>query len=805
MDVRLELPLLKCTGCGACANICPSNAITMELRQSGFGSGFRYPEVDNDKCVECGRCVRTCPVLHPDYSGAKPPEAYSVKCPEYQRECASGGVFGALAYRFVKNGGGVCGAAFDEEFNLKERYVDDVDDVFPLLKSKYIQSEPGDVYVQVEKALETGKKVLFCSTPCQVAGLKAFLKNVPDNLYCVDLLCHGVPSNEIFKRYLDKETRGKVVSAEFRSKQMGWTTSMTLVFEDGVVKRMTRKEDPFIRYFDSWAALRDSCYQCQFNRIPRQGDMTIGDHWGIGPEKRDRNGVSIVYVNTEKGKELLKMLEEDGNSVETTDFRASTVRNRAVTKPTAKPPQYPILHETIGRMRVVDSLWYAGLIKKDVCIVVMSNRNYGNNLTNWSLYRAVKNLGYSVVLVTRRGTHNISPMFRGSPYLPNETYVHEAYMLNKHCKVFMVGCDQTFAPMGILKDRFTLLPWVRGDRYMMSYSASIGKTSYEGIPDESLKEYGFYLRRFDAISVRETSTPQTMKETFGVDAECVLDPVFLTSAKEYRILSERSRPKAPEGRYLHCYLLDPTPEKIRGVREYARKMGIKKITCVLNQGDKMAIEGFRVIPAKVEYFIRLLDNCALFVTDSFHGICMSIILNKNFYALGINESRGTERVRSILDHLGLMDRWSSKAEPKFDDIDFEPVNKILEEDIARSREWLKSHLEEGMKANKQLDAFDMSIMTMDRVTNGTSPLFYGLTLNCNKDCEHSPVYDPEVCLSFARSFRDGIDTAKDPDAAIEWFKRACYSNDQNAMLELLDMYLAMDDPSVHRDIVALSR
>ncbi len=804
MDVRLELPRLKCTGCGVCASVCPKDAISMDINESGFGSGFRYPHVDTEACIECGKCVRTCPVLGPDYSALKKPQAFSVKCPSYQMQCASGGVFGFLAEHFISEGGGVVGAAFDENFNLKERYVETLEELPPLLMSKYLQSDPGNIYEEVKKALNTGKKVLFCSTPCQVAALKAYLKKIPSNLYCIDLLCHGVPSNRIFKRYIEEEVNGKVTEVEFRSKEVGWIISMTLVRPSGRKDHIGRKADPYIRLFESWAALRQSCYVCPFNRIPRQGDLTIGDHWGVGAA-RDRKGVSIVLANNKKGKVLMEILRNGGNMITEVDVPSASTRNRAMTKPTAKPAFYPKINYALDRMSIVDSLWYAGLVQKDVCMVIMSNSNFGNNLTNWSLYRAIKELGYSVVITSKIKTHNKSPLFQKNPYLPDETYTLEQYDLNKYCKIFVVGCDQTFAPLGIKKERLTLLPWVRGDRYKMSYSASLGKSEYTDATKDQIREFAFLLKRFDAISVRESSGPEVMRRTFGVEAEYVLDPVFLTPPSEYRRLARRSTVKIPEEKYVHCYLLDPTPEKIADVKAYAKKAGIGRITCIVNKGKKESIDGFEVIPAKIESFIKLIDNCDLFLTDSFHGMCTAIILNKNFYALSVREFRGQERFRSILDALDLQDRWGTLEDARFDDIDYDAVNEKLKVEVDRSRDWLAKHLEEGMNFDKPLDAYDMQLINADRIQNYETNAFKSLSLAMNSDCRQSDIFEPTVCTNMGRFNLDGSYLPQDTAKAIGWLRRACDCGDATGMELLFKALAEMDDEDSERDRISIAR
>lgn len=302
-----------CTGCAACLNACTHSAITMTTDTEGFLT----PNVDNSKCVECKLCEKACPVISPlQDKGFMNPRAYAVWSEPDRKVSSSGGAFSAFTRYVLQQGGVVFGAAFDEELHCKHIEIQDIDGLTSLRGSKYVQSEIGDTFAQVRNHLRADRKVLFCGTPCQVAGLKNFLRKPYPNLLTLDLICHGVPSDAVFQGYLKKISSRfatDVESYEFRDRD-GWGKAPS-VSVCGKFRRIYGVDALYMEAFNASAIFRKCCYQCPYSSIPRVGDCTLGDFWGIGrygnPFKHDTmKGVSLVLANTEQGKAAIHQLAD---------------------------------------------------------------------------------------------------------------------------------------------------------------------------------------------------------------------------------------------------------------------------------------------------------------------------------------------------------------------------------------------------------------------------------------------------------------------------------------------------------------
>ena len=300
----------QCTGCGACDNSCPVGAIAMN-----FVEGFKYPQIDNDKCIGCLACEKACPILHPVCPPTnEKPIVYAArnKDAEIRRESSSGGAFSALATAVLSQGGCVAGAAYDEEMVVNHVLIDSLEQLPRLRGSKYVQCSINDNYKNVKEKLKQGLVVLFVGTPCQVSGLRSFLKKDYDNLYCCDFICHGVPSPLLFADYLkwlESNYNCKISSFNFRSKRSGWYDALRVVNDKIVAKG---KNDAYFLGFNRNITLRESCFQCPSIGLPRKGDITIADYWGIGrkykyePMTEIEKGVSLIMVNNEKGGNLVE-------------------------------------------------------------------------------------------------------------------------------------------------------------------------------------------------------------------------------------------------------------------------------------------------------------------------------------------------------------------------------------------------------------------------------------------------------------------------------------------------------------------
>lgn len=300
-----------CCGCQACVNACPSRCIHMVADHEGF----LYPQVDQTLCVGCGICRQVCPMLRQagPADSRFPPLAFGAvnRDDTIRASSSSGGVFTALALEVLGQGGAVFGAAWDGALHVRHVCARLPEELAALRGSKYVQSAVGNTYTQARELLEGGRPVLFTGTPCQIAGLRAFLNKEYDRLTCVDLICHGVPSPKTWDRYLEELARAQgspVEQVNFRHKGMGWKNyRLELGFPCGERVYRSHEKDPFFRLFLHDVCLRPSCYQCPFRGAGRAADLTIADFWGVeqvAPELDDDLGTSLVLVHTKRGKEL---------------------------------------------------------------------------------------------------------------------------------------------------------------------------------------------------------------------------------------------------------------------------------------------------------------------------------------------------------------------------------------------------------------------------------------------------------------------------------------------------------------------
>lgn len=304
--ILFDLPS-KCCGCTACMSVCPKDAISMEPDSEGF----YYPSIDDAKCVNCGKCKRVCSFQN-GYDKNNVLEAFAVKHSDEKTRLTSrsGGVFILISDAVLESGGSVYGAAFNDDFSVSHRRAVTKEERDAFKGSKYVQSNPEKTFSEVKKDLEAGKPVVFSGTGCQVGGLLGFLKTTRtplDKLYTVDLVCHGTPSNKVWLDFLNytrkKAHAERVTNADFRDKSFGWAPHYESVWTDG--EKHSSKDYAMLFYANH--VLRPSCYQCIYTNCNRPSDFTLADFWGIDnivPGFNDDKGVSLLFVNTQKGKTL---------------------------------------------------------------------------------------------------------------------------------------------------------------------------------------------------------------------------------------------------------------------------------------------------------------------------------------------------------------------------------------------------------------------------------------------------------------------------------------------------------------------
>lgn len=296
----------NCCGCGACAQICPKQSISMVEDNEGF----LYPAVDESTCINCGLCEKVCHELSP-YGEKHPFRVLAAinKSDEIRKKSSSGGIFFLLAEKVISHHGVVFGAKYNKNWDVIIDYVEDVDAVSTLMGSKYVQAKVGNIYSQVEKFLKNGRLVLYSGTPCQIAGLNHFLRREYENLLTVDVVCHGVPSPKVWRLYLNEITdvANKITNVDFRNKLDGWKKfHFQIEYENESVASISSPhfQNDYMRAFLSNLILRPSCYSCKAKGGRSKSDITIADFWGVErvmPEMDDDGGTSLVLLNTRKG------------------------------------------------------------------------------------------------------------------------------------------------------------------------------------------------------------------------------------------------------------------------------------------------------------------------------------------------------------------------------------------------------------------------------------------------------------------------------------------------------------------------
>lgn len=348
-----------CCGCNACAEKCPTKCIEMNMDSEGFS----YPVIaDIDKCIKCNICAKVCPFQEVDNINTTKFDAvagYSLN-DDILMKSSSGGIFTELVRFFLNDGGVVFGASLDEKHKLSHIAVDCLDDIYKIQGSKYIQSNTKGIFSNCKAELESGKKVLFSGTPCQISALTKFLNKQYDNLYTADVICHGVPSQKIFDayvEYLEKKHKAELIDISFRDKKKnGWSITLryTMKHKNDKIKDYYLIS-PMSEYFTGFLGgyiSRESCYECPFSSLNRPSDITMGDFWGYQktrPELANEKGLSVLLINTNKGKELLNILKQKGlffSDVTENSIRMS--ENKNLYKPTFRPNDRDIIYKELN-------------------------------------------------------------------------------------------------------------------------------------------------------------------------------------------------------------------------------------------------------------------------------------------------------------------------------------------------------------------------------------------------------------------------------------------------------------------------
>lgn len=330
----------SCTGCFACASICPLQSISLQVNE--FGE--LYPTIDQTKCVDCGMCTKVCPT-NSTVRGVKPEAVYAAysKNLEIYKQSTSGGISMEIAKVILSNGGIVYGTGMDG-VSANIIRVDSEKDLCLIQGSKYVQSHMNDAMQHIKKDLEAGKKVVFFGVPCQVAGVRNFFKKSVEGLYLIDILCHGAPSQDCLLQGISLETEKQVVNVKFRENTK---YCLSLTTSSGSIIKVPYRRSYWFNGFVEGYIMREVCYSCGYAKTERMGDISLGDFWGLNREKtalKHPYGINLVLVNTPKGKSLWNILEENV-FFEEHELTEAIPYNHSLEHPIDKPNEYNIFRK----------------------------------------------------------------------------------------------------------------------------------------------------------------------------------------------------------------------------------------------------------------------------------------------------------------------------------------------------------------------------------------------------------------------------------------------------------------------------
>lgn len=376
----------KCTGCFACFNICPKNAITME--KDDYGNV--YPSINEEKCIKCGLCSKVCPSLKEKLAFNKSKNAYAMHLKDEQKrsESTSGGAASILYKEIIKSGGVGYGVTnIDSNTPFSYIRIDKEDEIIKLKGTKYVHSYVNDSFKNIKKDLENKKDVLFIGTPCQVSGLKSFLLKEYDNLYTVDIICHGVPSQKLLFDELDnlKLDISKIKKISFRDEKI-----FNFKVIDKNNKIIFEKKSDKVEYYRNFLrgnTYRENCYNCRYAQNDRISDITIGDYWGLSKDSKvfdsKEKGISLIITNTEKGEKLINKIKEE-STIEKRTLEEARKHNAQLNGPSKKTKQYEIYKKYYPK------LGYKKTIKKMITPKDRITRIVDNNKVLNTIYKKVK-------------------------------------------------------------------------------------------------------------------------------------------------------------------------------------------------------------------------------------------------------------------------------------------------------------------------------------------------------------------------------------------------------------------------------
>lgn len=715
----------KCCGCASCAYRCPVGCISMRPD----GTGFLYPVANPSRCIQCGICEKVCPELN-IYENTVSREPLSVSAARSWNDAiravsSSGGLFTEIARKVIGEGGVVFAARFDENWQVVHAYTDSVEGLSAFRGAKYSQSRIGEAFKEAASFLMSGRRVLFVGTPCQIAGLKSYLRKDYEGLIAVDVVCHGVPSPAAWKAYL-QTLSGRIQSVNFRDKSTGWKNySFTAVSADGTVTTMPFRQNPFMKYFLSDKALRPACYACLFKAGRSGSDLTLGDFWGMEealPLLDDDKGFNVVLTYSEKGQALPKSLDIEMIKV---SYAEAVAHNHSIDTPPVRPFQKSGLLSSLKKRlsphsRVQSSMWNPENPRVAILTLPLQT-NYGGILQAYALQTTLDRLGYQAEHLQPLPSYRSSKPWWQLP----AAWLHRAYrkfikgdsalrvfenpyktiqqhtssFIAKYLNVrylsesqwpgisgyeaFIVGSDQVWRPKYAHPIGRMFLDFLddtedgQSRPRRVAYAASFGGDGSE-FTQQQRRHCRSLLENFDAVSVREASGVELCRTLFGREAQQLIDPAMLLSREDYVALVHEAEPPVSKGDMM-VYILDETPGSKALTSDLAKALALTPFSTRGRVEDRHAMLSERIQPP-VEVWLRGFMDAKFVLTDSYHACVFAILFHKPFLCIG-NAARGNDRFHSLLSLFGLEDRLVADGSTALS----EKISALAEKNIDWSR------------------------------------------------------------------------------------------------------------------------
>ena len=666
---------------------------------------------------------------------------------EIIKKSSSGGMFAELAKYVLSQGGVVFGCTMErveDGFEVKHIYIEDEKDLYKLQGSKYVQSNLGNTIKEAKEFLDKGRFVLFSGTPCQIAGLKAYLKHDYENLITVDLSCEGTPSIKIFNdyiKYLEKNIiKHKIVDFKFRSKKhFGWSTSgfVAIYEKKGKLyeKILPQNLSSYFTYFLKGYILQDRCFECKYTGVNRISDITIADAWGIEQEYpeilkskfKKLNGISLVLVNNIKSINLLNTIKQN-LIVEDIDIKKLRKYNHPLRHPSIKISNrhvYLDIYNKYGyeglenlfkkelglkyyyyKIKNKTPYWIKNLIKlflpkheKADCLLytMYLHPNYGSILTAFSLQRAIEKQGYKAKHIQTSDAHGYNRDFIKKHLNTTKQcrIVELLKNLNNNTNIFILGSDNLLDLKGseLRCVAQSLLNFTIPSKKRLMFSGSIGTWDGTTKTTQDHNYIKYLLDRFDYVSTREEHGKQVFENVFNVKADWINDPVFYLEKQDFIDLTKNI--KQDYSNNIMQYVLYPTDKTQEIVEYYKEKTGLKTVKFDGNENVKYFS---RHKNQSVENWLSAIINSKLIITDSFHCVAFALIFNRPFVC--IKNTHATVRFTSLFKRLGIETPLIESVEDlKTANLDYdkEQVNKSLE-DI---RNFALEKIEQAMLAPKK--------------------------------------------------------------------------------------------------------